>query len=128
MQKVHCDMEDCKKSEAFEPEAHMIMGHGSGASPKGWAVLQWSADGQGEHSRNSKLMARYFRALGQTLPKRPMGADPGEVLGKVADEMQEPPPALVTFRAYVCPGCLGKLALASFNVINKMPLASPLFG
>ncbi len=129
MQKVHCDMEECSTSEAFELDAQVMLGAGSGGlAPKGWAIVQWSADGPGEHSRNSKLMASYFRALGATLPRRALAADPGEVLGRVADEMGEPPPALITFRAYVCPGCMGKLALGSFSAVNRMPLQSPLFG
>lgn len=129
MQKVHCDMEECGSSEPFESETAMMLGGGPpGLAPKGWAIVQWSADGPGEHNRNSKLMARYFRALGETLPKRPLGADPGEVLGKVADEIGAPPPALITFRAYVCPVCLGKLALGTFNVVHRMALSSPLFG
>lgn len=124
MQKVHCDMEECKNSEAYEADVVRLGAPMTGA-PKGWAVVQWSADGKGEQSRHTKLMASYLKAMGESLPKPTLGGP--HPLGPFAAEMAEAPPALITLRAYVCPDCLGKLALSHFVVVARMQADPPSF-
>jgi hypothetical protein len=126
MQVIHCDMEECKAAEPLSLEAGHMMP--SSSCPKGWAFLEWQADGKGESTNQSKLMAKYFQAITSSLPKRPYGDDPADGLRQASELLEAAPDALLTLRAFICPKCLGKMSLSGFNIVGRAILAGGLFG